>query len=574
MTTASNLLRIDLNDSQLYFGAFYDARMRRRKPSGSRITCRHANRFGRDGVFLDVNAFEKPCLHDDEQVKTPCRYHERSRFTELPRTVEKELSLRRGPWSRRSIAELDARDELPTAALAHLDALGVPSVYQLDQESSFTVAIDTLRVIAAHDLTAAIAHGKTFLGAAPVWVAGSLEQTAAMARRVSAGVPVCLALTERGHGADLLAGEMAAVAGPDGWRLSGEKWLINNASRAGFGSVLARTGDGPRGLTMFLVERSDAWHNLPKVRTHGIRGADISGFTLAGTLGEPIGEVGDGLPVVLKTLQLTRIACTALSLGAGDHALQLAREFALSRVLYGRRLATLPHARRLIGRVAACLLLAEAVSTTASRSVHALPGELSVISPIAKAFVPTIVHEALADVASLLGARAFLTSAPGNGYAKLDRDHRICAIFDGSTAVNRAALAAQFPRLSRSAGRQADGLSTVTDAAMPLQSFDRSRLTLSSRTGCSLVQACQEIAADREALLTQMAGFVPVAALPESAFELAARYERLYAAASCHALARNGDPKWTAAALRGCMAVLETRTDDEAFEALADGVLA
>ena len=70
----------------------------------------------------------------------------------------------------------------------------------------------------------------------------------------------------------------------------------------GLASVLARTSPdgGPRGFTAFLVERTDAWHNLPKVRTLGIRGADISGFTLDEAPGEPIGEVGDGLPVVLR----------------------------------------------------------------------------------------------------------------------------------------------------------------------------------------------------------------------------------------------------------------------------------
>ena len=57
-------------------------------------------------------------------------------------------------------------------------------------------------------------------------------------------------------------------------------------------------------------------------------------------------------------------------------------------------------------------------------------------------------------------------------------------------------------------------------------------------------------------------------------FELIAeRYERLYAEAACHAMARHGGPVWTDEALRGCVAVLRNRTDDEAFEALAAGLL-
>ena len=497
-------------------------------------------------------------------------------LSDLPERIAGALSARSGPWSREIIADLDARDQLPAAALTQLTELGLQTCYVLDAESAFTDAVSALRVVARHDLTAAIAHGKTFLGAAPVWVGGDDDQIGRMTARVRTGEPVCLALTERGHGADLLAGETTAVPTPDGWRLSGEKWLINNGSRAGLASVLARTSPdgGPRGFTAFLVERTDAWHNLPKVRTLGIRGADISGFTLDDAPGEPIGEVGDGLPVVLKTLQLTRIACTALSLGAGEHALTLARDFATNRVLYGRPLATLPHVRRLLGRIVARLLVAEAVSTTAARSVHALPGELSVVSAIAKAFVPTVVHAALSDVGDLLGARGFLTSAPGVGFAKLDRDHRICAIFDGSTAVNRAALLAQFPRLARSANRgDTTAVEVVTDLGAELPPFDRKALSLLSKNGCSLVQTCPEIAAERAEVLAEMAGHVPTPAPSAHAFELAERYERLYAEAACHAMARHGGPVWTDEALRGCVAVLRNRTDDEAFEALAAGLL-
>ncbi|GLZ41078.1 acyl-CoA dehydrogenase [Actinokineospora sp. NBRC 105648] len=502
-------------------------------------------------------------------------------------------------WSPALLADLDERDAFPAGAVDSLDAAGLQAHYVLTPDSDFHEMVSLVRAVARRDLTVAIAHGKTFLGSAAVWVAGTPAQCDRLADRVRAGEPVCLALTERNHGADLLAGELAATALDTGWRLDGEKWLINNAARAGLACVLARTdpAGGGRGFSFFLVDRrrlhSTAWETLPKVRTHGIRGADISGFVLHGAeVGEDalVGAVGDGLTVALKALQLTRIACVALSLGAADHALRLARDFVTTRELYGRALAEVPHVRRILGRAAARALAAEAVSTVAARSVRALPGELSVTSAIAKAFVPAVVGELLSELAELLGARGFLTSPPGVGFAKLERDHRVCGIFDGSTVVNRVALAGQLPRLGRLLGKglSAPGLAAAVDLGTETPPFDRSRLALVSATGSSLVQAlpaavkrlpaaiaplADALTARLAALEAELAGFVPVAGgLPSSAFDLAERYERTYAAAACVLLWQanhHRDHTW----LRACLAVLLDEPDDAAFEAMAQVLL-
>ncbi|MBB6418144.1 acyl-CoA dehydrogenase [Streptomyces sp. AK010] len=523
-----------------------------------------------------------------------------------------------------ALAELDDREEFPDGAVRLLDYAGLAAHYVLTPDGDFSRTVRLLRAVARRDLTVAIAHGKTFLGAAPVWVAGTPEQAARLAERVRAGEAVCWGLTEHDHGADLLASEFAAVAADtdlDGWRLTGEKWLINNATRSTLACVLARTdpAGGGRGFSLFLVDKRQlthgSWRNLPKVRTHGIRGADISGFALDGApvpADALVGERGDGIAVVLKTLQLTRIACTALSLGAADHALRLARDFATGRELYGRRLADVPHIRRILGRAAAAALTAEAVSVLSARSVHTLPGELSAISALTKAYVPTLTQETLTSLGELLGVRGFLTSPPGGGFAKLERDHRICAIFDGSTVVNRAALLNQMPRLTRQLSRRrtdAEGLRAAADLTAPLPPFDPARLTMLSVTGCSAVQALPDMAArildqgppqaapliDRllarlARLERESADFVPVAGgLPSTAFGLAEAYERAYAAASCLLLWLENPPLRTGRLgtyglwLRACLTVLAGEEESagshgtdatSVFDALADVVLA
>ncbi|HET7505110.1 MAG TPA: acyl-CoA dehydrogenase [Kofleriaceae bacterium] len=494
-----------------------------------------------------------------------------------PRALERrlaELAAGDGAFSAAQLAELDRREAFPAAACAALDDAGLPGYYVPARHGGrlarYPDLIELWRAVARRDLTVAVAHGKTLLGTIGVWLAGSPEQAAWLGREVMAGAVVAWGLTERGHGSDLLAGELTATRTATGWRLDGEKWLINNATRGHVVAVLARTvpAGGPRGFSLILVDKrrlAPGSHRcLPRELTHGIRGADISGIALAGAevpADALVGKVGEGIQTVLLGLQLTRTTCVGLSLGAAEHALRLAVDFAAEHRLYDRRLIELPRARRTLGEAAGALLVAEAVSAVAGRSVHALTGELSVISAITKALVPTLVDGLIAQLAELLGARAFLTEVHASGsFAKLERDHRIMAIFDGSTVVNRSALINQFPLLARAAraGRcDPAGLAAATTLTAALPALDPGRLALIA-SGCTVVQGVPAaVAAIRDrassgrvspaiaamagalgdaaaALQAELAATVPTPRdVPASAFTLAARYELCFAGAAC-----------------------------------------
>lgn len=473
------------------------------------------------------------------------------------------------PFSPAVSAALDHLEAFPAAACKVLDDFGLAAWYVPRRHGgrmeSFSELMQMWRAVARRDLTVAVAHGKTFLGTACVWVAADPEQARALGRDVAAGAVVSWGLTERGHGSDLLANEMTAVHDAAGWRVDGEKWLINNASRGQVLCALARTdpAGGPRGFSLFLIDKrtlaADSYRCLPKEATHGIRGADISGIAYDGALVPPgalVGRTGRGVEIVLKALQMSRTACAALSLGAADHALALALRFAAERQLYGRRLLDLPLARRVIGEAAATLLVAEAVSVVAGRCMAALPGEMSVVAALAKAHVPGAVDEMIGALGELLGARAFLAGVFEHGmFQKLERDHRIVAIFDGSTVVNRNGLINQFRTLAR-AWRDARwdhaGLAIVFDANAALPAFAPDKLSMMSAGGCSVLQsfphACTQLAdaparvrrlahalcAASAATLQQCGAYQPSPReVPSAAFDLARRYELCFAAAAC-----------------------------------------
>src|SRR4051794_9891538 len=90
------------------------------------------------------------------------------RFLGDPRDAGSRISFREA-------LDLDEREAFPERATLTLDAWGLPRFYVPVASGgalrSFEVLAALARVVARRDLTVAIAHAKTFLGAGPVWVA-------------------------------------------------------------------------------------------------------------------------------------------------------------------------------------------------------------------------------------------------------------------------------------------------------------------------------------------------------------------------------------------------------------------
>jgi alkylation response protein AidB-like acyl-CoA dehydrogenase len=407
--------------------------------------------------------------------------------------------------------ELDEREAFPEKECRALDALGLNHHYVPvefgGRLSRFDELTQLIRQVARRDLTVAIAHGKSFLAAAPVWLAGSEAQKRRLAEALLSGVRGALCLTEAGHGTDLQGVETLAETRAGGYSLSGEKWLINNATRGRALVVLARTAPepGPRAGSLFLVDKASlepgSFEPLAKIRTHGIRGADISGIRfLAAALPADalIGAPGHGLEIALKGLLVTRSLISALSLGAADTALRVVVDFARARRVRDRAVAELPHARALLAHAFADLLACEALSFAAARSLHVVPGQVSLFSAAAKYIVPTTVDRILGELSVVLGARHYLRQGHVHGiFQKLVRDAALVSLFDGSTVVNLSALALQIPRLA--ARRQAGG--PVVDLQVaerrralfgfmePLPALAPARLSLVSRGRDDVLEA-------------------------------------------------------------------------------------
>jgi alkylation response protein AidB-like acyl-CoA dehydrogenase len=148
-----------------------------------------------------------------------------------------------------------------------------------------------------------------------------------------------------------------------------------------------------------------------------------------------LGEQGEGFKIALATLDHSRLGIAAQSVGIHRRALELAREYALERVQFGRPLAKHQEIQFKLATMATEL--------AASRS----------LMRYAAALEPRRRGGRLAAEAKLLGSEAAnracyqaLQIFGGNGFcedyeiARLYRDVRVTTIYEGSSEMQRLVI--------------------------------------------------------------------------------------------------------------------------------------
>ena len=441
-------------------------------------------------------------------------------------TLEKFLgdpSLAENVFSYKAAMERDVGEIYAEQSVNLLNAFGLNYFYVPQELGGSLVsceeALSLHRVVARRDVASAITYS-TLGWSMLVWIAGDAEQKKKMAHHIlhTAAAP-CLAYSEKAHGADLLHGDVTAQDnGAGGYRLNGEKWPINRATRGDSVAVVARTGAdyGTRSLSVFMVDKRDmkpaTYYNLPRGSALGLRGLDLSGIGFKDAIVPHscrIGKEGDGLEVALRALQFTRALCASFSLGAGDTLLRTTVDLGKERHLYGKAVVEIPLVREHLANAYLNLLTAEAIALIAARGFHLFPEQFSVWSGISKVQAPALVEKAAQAVSVVMGARFFMRDEYSI-FQKAYRDNLVVNIFDGSSSVCLNGIGTQLKSLAIARGRgqftKAQQVETLFDLRKPLPTFEPHRIQIFSR-------GLDAVPGSMPTLLEKLASIVPDANL-------------------------------------------------------------
>ncbi len=147
-----------------------------------------------------------------------------------------------------------------------------------------------------------------------------------------------------GAGSDPQALTTNAEKDGDDFILSGHKWFCTGANGAGFLIVMARVGGSFRKSTMFLVPTDSPGYRM--VREVGVMGSHGPGghcellFENVKVPGEHVlGRVGEGFRLSQVRLGPARLTHCMRWIGMARRSMDIAREYAKDRQLFGARLA-------------------------------------------------------------------------------------------------------------------------------------------------------------------------------------------------------------------------------------------
>jgi alkylation response protein AidB-like acyl-CoA dehydrogenase len=270
---------------------------------------------------------------------------------------------------------------------------------------------------------------------------GSAEQKADLLPRLCGmEVVASYCLTEPGSGSDAAALRTRAVAGGNGWHLTGTKAFISGGGYSDLYVVMARSGgDGPRGISAFLVQDGAAGLSFGGLEDKmGWRAQPTRQVQLDNAPAELLGEAGHGFRYAMAGLDGGRLNIAAAALGGARAALQATVAYMTERRAFGQRLTEFQALQFRLADAQVRLSAARAFLHQAARMLDAGHPAATQHCAMAKLHVTDAAFDVANECLQLHGGYGYLADY---GIEKIVRDLRVHQILEGTNEIMRVIIA-------------------------------------------------------------------------------------------------------------------------------------
>ncbi len=255
------------------------------------------------------------------------------------------------------------------------------------------------------------------------------------------GLTLGMGMTEKQGGTDVRANTTKAErVGSGFYRLTGHKWFMS----APMSDAFLVLGQVREGLSCFLVPRilGDGTGNgfrFERLKDKlGNRSNASSEVEFVNSIGEMVGEPGEGVKTIMDMVTLTRLDCAVASSGIMRAGLAEAVHHARHRQVFGSSLIEQPLMQRVLADMALDVAGAAALSFRLARSFDEAAsdrGEAAfarAMTPVVKYWVCKIAPALLYEAMECLGGNGYVEEAP---LARYYREVPVNAIWEGSGNV-------------------------------------------------------------------------------------------------------------------------------------------
>jgi isovaleryl-CoA dehydrogenase len=243
-------------------------------------------------------------------------------------------------------ARIDAEDWFPRELWPEMGALGLHGITVEEEYGGLglgylehVVAVEEVSRASASIGLSYGAHSNLCVNQIRRW--GNPEQKAKYLPKLVSGEHVgSLAMSEAGAGSDVVSMKLKAGKADGGHILNGTKFWITNAAYADTLVVYAKTGEGSRGITAFLIEKDMPGFAIgQKIDKMGMRGSPTAELVFddcfvpeANIMGPENGGVG----VLMSGLDYERAVLAGIQLGIMQACLDVVIPFVRERRQFGQ----------------------------------------------------------------------------------------------------------------------------------------------------------------------------------------------------------------------------------------------
>ncbi len=281
----------------------------------------------------------------------------------------------------------------------------------------------------------------------PILLGGSDEQKKRLLTPMTESLKfTSFCLTEPGAGSDVAGMSTTARKDGDSYVLNGEKCFITNGGVAEQYTVFATLDKKlkHKGIGCFVVEGRPKGLSIGR---HENKMGQRASNTVALVFDEVrvpaknrIGEEGQGFEIAMRTLDNSRPLTAAISVGIAQAALDHAKEYAVTRTQFGKKIGDFQAIQFMLADMATEI---EAARLLVYKSAWLLDaGEKNtLVSSHAKRFAADMAMKVATDAVQVFGGYGYMKEYP---VEKLMRDAKLIQVYEGTSQVQRMVIAREI----------------------------------------------------------------------------------------------------------------------------------
>ncbi|MGQ8337542.1 acyl-CoA dehydrogenase family protein [Sunxiuqinia sp. A32] len=351
------------------------------------------------------------------------------------------------------IGDYEANEDFPVElikSMADLQVFGMQAPVEFGGQGSdylsYIIAVEELARVDSSVAATLAAHNS--LGVGPILEFGTDSQKKKyLPGLCSAKQLWAFGLTEENAGSDAQGVQTVASENENGWLVNGhKKYITNGASDISVGiSIVAQTGllnDGRKEFTTFLIEKGTPGYTREFMKNKFLWRAADNAMIYFNDSQIPaenmLGKRGQGIKIMLKTIDSGRLSIAAMGLGLAQGAYEMAVLFAKKRKQFGKAIADF---QVISFKLADMAMKVENARNTLYNACwlkdNGFP--FGTQSAMAKLYCSQVASEITGDAMQIFGGAGFFRN-DDFPIERFFRDQRLLSVGEGSSEVLRMVI--------------------------------------------------------------------------------------------------------------------------------------